>query len=123
MDLYFYLSSETLQLSEECHKDVLLDKSMRCIPQGSVLGPMPVKIFINDTDNGIECTLSKFVDDIKLRGMINMPKEQNTFQRHLDRLEKWSQVNLMRFNKSRCKVLHLGCGNTHYQYKLGYKEI
>ena len=25
----------------------------------------------------------------------------------------------MRFNKSKCKVFHLGCGNLHYQYKLG----
>ena len=29
----------------------------------------------------------------------------------------------MRFNKSRCKVLHLGCGNPHYQYKLGDERI
>ena len=37
----------------------------------------------------------------------------------LDRLELWAQVNLMRFNRAKCKVLHLGYGNPHYQYKLG----
>ena len=29
----------------------------------------------------------------------------------------------MRFNKSKCKVLHLDRGNPHYQYKLGDERI
>jgi len=45
-------------------------------------------------------------------------KGQDVIQRDLERLEQEAQVNLMRFNKSKCKVLYLGHGNPSYQYKL-----
>lgn len=77
------------------------------VPQRSTLGPVLFIAFISDIDSETECILSKFSDDTKLNGAVDMIEGWDATQRNLDRLEKWPKVNFTRFNKAKCIVLHL----------------
>jgi len=64
-----------------------------------------------DTDSGIKHPLSTLADDIKPCGAVNMPEGWDAIHGHLHRLEQWAQENLTKFNKFKCKVLHMGHTN------------
>ncbi|PKU43439.1 rna-directed dna polymerase from mobile element jockey-like [Limosa lapponica baueri] len=72
---------------------------------------------------GTECSLSKFAKDIKLCGAVDTLEGWDAIQRDLNRLERWPSANLMKFNKAKCKVLHMGWGDPKHKYRLGREWI
>ena len=88
------------------------------VPQGSVLGPVLFLIYVNDLDDGLTCKVSKFADDTKISSKVITTQEKEALQSDLDRLSSWANKWQMKFNVSKCKVLHIGTNNDQVQYEM-----
>ena len=58
---------------------------------------------------------SQDVYDIKLSGAVDTLEGGGAIQRDPDRLERWTDASHLRFNKAKCKVLHLGWSNLKHR--------
>jgi len=55
--------------------------------------------------------------------VVDTVEGRDAIQRELDRPEMWACADLMKLNNAKCKVLHLGQGNSKHRYRLGREWI
>ena len=61
-------------------------------------------LYINDLPNGLNNIVKLFADDLKLIGNAKFP---NLIEQDLRLLEEWENQWLLRFNPTKCKVMHI----------------
>ena len=58
-----------------------------------------------------------------MNGEVDRSVGRDVIQRDLNRLERQTQANLIKFKKDKCKVLHLDQGNPKHRYRLGREGL
>lgn len=56
---------------------------------------------INDTKDGIETTVIKCGEDTKQEEIASILEDKIRIKYYLDKLDKWSKINMMKFNRQR----------------------
>ena len=84
------------------------------VPQGSVLGPTLFLIYVNDLLTNLNSPGKLFADDAKIYRRIRSPQDRIALQDDINKLLRWSEKWLLRFNENKCKVMHFGSKNPDY---------
>ena len=95
------------------------------VPQGTILGPLMFLIFINDICNNIDSTCRLYADDCIIYRPIRNINDVVSLQMDLNRLYKWSEKWLLKFNVKKCKVMHISknCNSLKMNYHIGKKQL
>ena len=89
------------------------------VPQGSVLGPMLFIYFINDLPEVCSVTTKIFADDTKAYTSIKNEQDHLNLQNTIDSMHSWTEDWQLKFNETKCKILHLGENNPKKSYYIG----
>ena len=76
------------------------------VPEGSILGPLLVLVYINDLSNGLKSNPKFFADDTSLFSVIHdVNSSQIDLNEHLDKINNWAYQWKMSFNLIRQRKL------------------
>ena len=92
------------------------------IPQGSVLGPVLFLLYIKDLPDVVNNLVKLFANNTKLYAVVNNEQDQRSLQNDIDSLMEWSDTWIVKFNKQKCKHLHLG-RDTNRSYQIAGENI
>ena len=59
------------------------------VPQGSVIGPLLLLLFINDMPNEMNCNIQLFADDAKIVKTVDNEEDYQDLAKDLDNPENW----------------------------------
>ena len=88
------------------------------VPQGSVLGPILFLLYVNELPEIVTSGIKMFADDTKMFQVIRSQDDADVLQNNLDSLSEWSDKWLLRFNTSKCKVMHIGYRSSDREYNM-----
>ena len=74
------------------------------VPQGSVLGPLLLAIYVNDLPLIVSSNLFMFADDLKLNRSITQPLDTTLLQHDVNTLFHWTQDRLLNLSNECCNT-------------------
>ena len=77
------------------------------VPQGSVLGPMLLLLYVNDINSAITSQIKLFAVDSVLRRNIRSRNDQVILQNDLNTISSWAEKWLMKLNLNKYAVLSI----------------
>ena len=95
------------------------------VPQGTVLGPTLLLIYINDNADSINSTIRFFADDCVVYRQIDSPEDHLLLQEALQKLVSWSNTWQMEFNIDECAIMNFGTlrNKPKFDYKMKNQSL
>ena len=88
------------------------------VPQGSVLGPALFICYISDMWNSVSCFIYMYVDDTEVSKVVGSIQGHTSLQTDLNEIHTWSDTWQLKFNSTKCKVMHMGYANKWAKYSM-----
>ena len=95
------------------------------VPQGSILGPLPFLVHINDFPLAFKCNCGHFADDSILHRKVTSDSDCKDLQTDLQSAYDWCNSWLVTSKSEKSKVLHLSRSKDpfHHEYWLSDKPL